>query len=867
MKYQVWSDIRRSVSVILAVVLLSGLFPSIDAAADTNGFQVSDSGKRISFYYCDDGVFGFPAKYVAVSNTESITINQDSLNNYSLTADVCYITADGNEIPIFSYVTDTDASISVDENDSIIFPLCPSYTLDNGSDYTPSMDTYYGCYLLPTWDSYYGLEQDFSDYLQFSDSNQLGTLADFFKTAGNNFQIKYTISDTASNQTETHTYTGYSAISWQVSGSYAYGYELGYNRIEDMNDYRNSNTYGNVKMYKGNLYVDAAKDSQNITLPNQNDTNCDSLNSIYVNEENIWNDNTITYSVTSGYNVWNIYPNTSSDINDALKNYFNIFYNNTSDIVPDDSTDSGKIAQYKLDALGIKISNDALEVSVGSGTNKKTYKLERNMYGSTMFTATDAAGNTLTTNSSLTSADALLNYLSNNYPDALSAFKKELLNQGLIVRNLTSGTKSNAVSKSGVSVSGDSISIPSTALDHTLGTDNVIWEYWYAGNFPSYLVPVFNLSANDTGQEGQTKILHYGYETTYNLLKATQFDVVPYTLIDNLYCCELANIIYAKVPDTVGNVREASNTAADTQTSQNEYRTRENSISLQWDTPNDNGAEIIGYQIAVVKRGSVPTDDDYTSSLQYSDKGDNYTISYTTADTSYTIDLNNESKDIYIRAVNVIGAGNVTKISYISENQISIEGPDMVKTGTTTNYNVIDVDENNIEEYFTYSIQDNPEKISIDDSGNLTVEKGCTLNSVTIIATGISGAYTNRTAEKEVSIISDSASTSPTPNPSVTPDVPDLPDTPDLPDSPDISNTTNPPDIPDTTDIPNSPDITPDIPDSLDSPDTPDTSGIQVKSPQTSDMESIEYLIILIILCAAFLGISGLICFRKKQKV
>ena len=82
--------------------------------------------------------------------------------------------------------------------------------------------------------------------------------------------------------------------------------------------------------------------------------------------------------------------------------------------------------------------------------------------------------------------------------------------------------------------------------------------------------------------------------------------------------------------------------------------------------------------------------------------GDNYEIKYTTPDNSYVIETEGKSVDVFIRAVNVIGCGKPRKVSIINEYDIIIEGVDSVKVGESSDYDTLNGNGINVEEFCTY---------------------------------------------------------------------------------------------------------------------------------------------------------------------
>ena len=333
-------------------------------------------------------------------------------------------------------------------------------------------------------------------------------------------------------------------------------------------------------------------------------------------------------------------------------------------------------------------------------------------------------------------------------------FAEQLIQDGTISRKHSAvlGERSERISESSVLVDSEKIKIPLSLFNQKLGEDNIISNYYYASGHK--YVHVWRLWSRGILYQISGTMLYHGQKKSYgymnhsisadeSLSNGLSWHLIPFSSIDALYYNELTNIKFAKKPGKVLTDNE-------------EYSTTDD-VTVNWFEPENNGAEIIGYQIAVVPKGQAVTETDFldSSKLEYQDLGDNYTVPYTTSSCSYSLFIGDTSKDVYIRAVNVIGVGDYKKITVNSELDLSITGPNKVYTGdSNVDYDTVDYWNNNVEPDVTYSLKDNPDKVSIDDEGRLTVDNDCELDSVTIISTGKNGTeYEGRSAYKQVSII------------------------------------------------------------------------------------------------------------------
>lgn len=323
-----------------------------------------------------------------------------------------------------------------------------------------------------------------------------------------------------------------------------------------------------------------------------------------------------------------------------------------------------------------------------------------------------------------------------------------------------------------IDVYADELEIPLTFFDvSALGEENVISQLWYAGNEKNYLLPIPGTIIDEV-------ILYYGeyINVDYTMSSLSDygntdvdFGKVYELKYDGLWNNKFGTIIFAKVPDRIAAQEEILSNAAQ--------------YEITWDIPADNGAEIIGYQIAVVPRSNArstePSDDQYITvgdtAGYYTDLGDNYTITYSTDTNSYMVETNGKSVDVYVRAVNVIGAAKSQKISITNPYEISISGPASVKAGNSGNYDTTDITGDNVEASCTYSVQGNPSGVSISADGNLTIDSDCTLTEVTIVVTGktetnYAGMQDSMTVVIEAADVEPDTDTNPDSNPDSNPE-------------------------------------------------------------------------------------------------
>ena len=307
-----------------------------------------------------------------------------------------------------------------------------------------------------------------------------------------------------------------------------------------------------------------------------------------------------------------------------------------------------------------------------------------------------------------------------------------------------------------VDVYAETLDIPLTFFDTTqLGKDYRINQLWYAGNLSSYLLmdKYPNVDFLSSYIESEEVLMHGELTEVYwnRYLTGDSYNFIPierlYSLkYGELYKAEFGTVKFAKIPAQIPAQTELPPTT-------------HTEVELTWDVPADNGAEILGYQIAVVPhsnaRSGEPAENQYITSGadagSYTDIGDNYEILYTTPYNSYTVNTEGKSVDVYVRAVNVIGASQPQKFTIINPYDIGIVGATTVQAGSSSDYNVNDYSDTNVENMCTYSIQGNPEGVSIDANGVLTVDSECTLSEVVIVATG-TGAYADRSSTLTVVI-------------------------------------------------------------------------------------------------------------------
>lgn len=237
-------------------------------------------------------------------------------------------------------------------------------------------------------------------------------------------------------------------------------------------------------------------------------------------------------------------------------------------------------------------------------------------------------------------------------------FMNRIVKKGIIshIYEVSTKKRSQEVSEQCV-VDSDSIKIPLKYFNQELGQDNIISRNYYVFPYNEIKIQKFGQSFREgTGLYHGTEST-YGYETYEfpNLLFYNENyeyygsnEIIPYSPTSGLYHNELTNLKFAKVPDMVE--------------SEDEYCTTDSRLKVKWSEPNDNGAEIVGYQVAVVPKGEEIKDSDWISDNEYKDLGDIYTLPYTTSDKEYDVNINEESKDVYVRAINVIGTGEVKKL-------------------------------------------------------------------------------------------------------------------------------------------------------------------------------------------------------------
>ncbi len=409
---------------------------------------------------------------------------------------------------------------------------------------------------------------------------------------------------------------------------------------------------------------------------------------------------------------------------------------------------------YPCDASGVISMVEAIDISADSlklwrVTNKKEISI------------------------SPTTATDIISCLKNEFGiEAYDAFIKYIKDNFVTYNDKVTSINVNDVSQKNESVDvyADELKVSLGLLEtNELGYKNNITQLWYAGNLINYLLP----EKNSYNYEGEMlyhgKIIKYGYnkldvgsnfgyvdglEKMYHLKYNEEYS-------EELWNTALGTVVFAKVPSQIDK--------------QDEIVTDETEYKIKWETPSDNGAEILGYQIAVVPRGSKePSDNQYITvgdrAGSYTDLGDIYEIKYTTANNFYTVETKGESVDVYVRAVNVIGAAKPQKFSITNMYDISISGPESVKTGDTGNYDTLNIEGVNVETSCEYELQDSPAGISISTDGTLSVADSCTLKEVTIVVKGKEGTdYEGKQDSMTVAIIASTVNPGTNPNPDTNP--------------------------------------------------------------------------------------------------
>lgn len=284
-----------------------------------------------------------------------------------------------------------------------------------------------------------------------------------------------------------------------------------------------------------------------------------------------------------------------------------------------------------------------------------------------------------------------------------------------------------------------------------LGTKNEISQMWYAGNFVDYIIPYKNSYETDSTilQNGKPIFIDYTCYKTDEGYWDAPLDKVFSMKYDELYVVSFANVVFAKTP---AQIAEKEGVVSD------------GSCRVEWEVPSDNGAEILGYQIAIMPKGTEPSESDYILDEQgcgyYEDLGDNYRIKYTTTNNYYDVNTDGESVVVYIRAVNVMGPAVAQKIEVIDSNSIRIIGEKKIKVGNESVYDVLDMLDAGVKSSCTFELKDTPANVTIDANGKLSVDKDCKLDEVTIVVKGKAGtAFEGKQSEFTVSIIRDEETT------------------------------------------------------------------------------------------------------------
>lgn len=376
-------DLRKSISLALALILLSGLFISVPANAE-GALQVYDSGKMIYLYHDEDSYPGkimIAQKYVLLEDTGNVDMN----NFASLTGTVYYETG-AERIPVFSYI----GTPGDQEN---VMVMTPQFKYDDGTDcvgidygaklYYAEDDWSGSC----TTDSCYGLDPAFIAYLQDQGSDTgISAVVDFLKSGTSSCSIDYVLTDGNDNEAVC-TMRDYAAAEWDYMGSYAYGYRLGYSRIEQMADFRSDSSYDGFKLYHGDLYVDADRTGAlngTLVLPNYNRTGCLALNSMYAGTDSIWSDGEAENTLAMGYNVRGIFPEPTASLEEAVEWYLQVGYQEYN---PQDHSDeyvtsaAREYAQAQYDAM--QYSCDA-SFRANDGGEVKWYELQVSSYNSSL---------------------------------------------------------------------------------------------------------------------------------------------------------------------------------------------------------------------------------------------------------------------------------------------------------------------------------------------------------------------------------------------------------------------------------------------------------------------------------------------------
>ena len=209
-----------------------------------------------------------------------------------------------------------------------------------------------------------------------------------------------------------------------------------------------------------------------------------------------------------------------------------------------------------------------------------------------------------------------------------------------------------------VDVYKDELEIPLNLFDtNALGKKNEISQLWYAGNFADYLIPYKNSYKTDNVilQNGKEIYIDYTSYRADGGYMDTPLEKMYSMQYDQLYKVSFGSVVFAKAPEQI----EMKDNIVSNGTA---YR-------VEWEIPADNGAEILGYQIAIMPRGVEPSENDYildgSGCGSYEDLGDNYILKYTTTNNYYDVDTNGENVDVYIRAINVMGVSKDSKIEIV----------------------------------------------------------------------------------------------------------------------------------------------------------------------------------------------------------
>ncbi len=357
---KLWKDVRRSLGLLLALVMLASVFVSIPVgAAET--LKIVDTGKMIGVGYkpADDTIaepeFVFHTyKTVVIENTGGVSMEE---NNSPVLKATVYVTIDGNEYevmqyssaPVFDMYWDVIGISKFDDCDAYKVNMAPVF-YQNGAEITDVRREEYcssnnasgpeaNRVIYSTSADNFGFSDAIIDYLNEKGITEWEDILDFLESeeVSKNYTVKYTLSD-SDNNSATFTQSGavmvdYDDYDFNPPNSYLYGKRLGYNRIEDLSSYHQNDVYNYIKMFKGDIYVDADKISElegSLILPNKNNSLLYYLNSVYVNGDVLYNDGYSNNTIDSGYNLLNsVLPEFEDTEDDAVMEFINIMTGKT----------------------------------------------------------------------------------------------------------------------------------------------------------------------------------------------------------------------------------------------------------------------------------------------------------------------------------------------------------------------------------------------------------------------------------------------------------------------------------------------------------------------------------------------------------